>query len=73
MCIDRSTYNNLDMIAFGLPLVASALQLNAIAYGSKTGNPGESDAVATGSNIGHTRFMSASVLVVFLHLVSKTE
>ncbi|KAF9138335.1 hypothetical protein BGX30_009264 [Mortierella sp. GBA39] len=50
----RSTYNGLDMIAFGLPLVASAIQLNSISNGDLKGN---------------TRVMSASVLAVFLHML----
>ncbi|KAK3831119.1 MAG: hypothetical protein J3R72DRAFT_527832 [Linnemannia gamsii] len=49
-----STYNFLDMVAYALPLVGSAIQLKSI-----------SDENAG----GHTRVLSASVLAVFLHML----
>ncbi|KAF9909343.1 hypothetical protein EC991_008728 [Linnemannia zychae] len=49
-----STYNGVDMVAFALPLIGSAIQLKSIS----DNNPK-----------GHTRIMSASVLAVFLHML----
>ncbi|KAF8948887.1 hypothetical protein BGZ47_001603 [Haplosporangium gracile] len=49
-----STYNGLDVVAFGLPLAASIIQLVSISKGNMDGN---------------TSVMSASVLAVFMHML----
>ncbi|KAF9132136.1 hypothetical protein BGW39_000712 [Mortierella sp. 14UC] len=50
----RSTYNFLDMVAFALPLVGSAIQLKSISANNAQ---------------GYTRVISMSVLAVFLHML----